>query len=150
MPGNKTKPRKPHQEKRKGAPVMVFAATRTQVEMRQRQAVEAFRGGWAQPHHFDDLVEARDVLLIAANEKDQKDVVRVCNITGDALYDIKARYMETQALGAIEDEVPSIAALVEVSLDFWSRQSMALYDAACRTASKVYRERKAEREALAA
>lgn len=48
----------------KAAPGLVAQNLSTEYETRLRMAVEAFRGGWAQAAHFDDLADTLDLLQI--------------------------------------------------------------------------------------
>lgn len=49
------------------------------LEMRERMIAEAFSGGWATERHFDELVDMRNLLTIAAAHKDDQGVLGMCH-----------------------------------------------------------------------
>lgn len=102
-----------------------------ELELRERQFVEAFSGGWANKDHFDSLADMRNVTTIAAAEKDDQQVLDICNAMSIPLQNIRIRYQETGRFGATGDELRLMRAFVEVYRDFWMRQPVRLYEDAC-------------------
>jgi len=85
------------------------------------------------------------MLALAAAEKNDEQTLIVCEIGLVALENIKARYLERHRIGATGDELQALQALVDVSEDFWKRQSGGLFidaEAALSKARAEFRERK--------
>lgn len=102
-----------------------------ELEMRERMLVEAFAGGWATTEHFDNLADMRDCLMLAAAERDDQPVLALCRAAGVALQNIRVRHSETGRFGASGEELKALRSFVEVYRDFWLRQPVSLYVAAC-------------------
>ena len=108
-----------------------------------RQCIEALRGGWATTDHFNVLADCRDMLSLAAAEKRDDAVQAVCDVGFVALDNMKVRYAKLKRIGASGEELQALMALVDVSEDFWKRQSGGLFvdaDKAMCKARDGYRE----------
>ena len=101
------------------------------LELRERMLVEAFAGGWAGPAHFDNLADMRDCLMLAAADRDDQAVLALCRAAAVALQNIRVRQGETGRFGASGEELKALRSFVEVYRDFWLRQTVSLYVAAC-------------------
>ena len=85
------------------------------------------RGGWATTDHFNVLADCRDMLMLAANERDDKSAIAACTVAGIALMNMQDRHKEKGRIGATGDEIQALELLVDASEDFWKRQSGALF-----------------------
>ena len=104
------------------------------IEIVERAALDAFRGGWATGEHWDTLAEARNMLWFGASRRskakhksDQDAVREVARHAMAALRSIREREQRTGKFGCSADELNVIHALVETSRDFWVRQSSTLF-----------------------
>lgn len=105
------------------------------LELRERQFVEAFAGGWATTEHFDNLADMRDCLMLAVAHKGDAGVLGLTTAVGVALLNIKQRYAETKRMGASGEELKALRVFVEVYKDYWLRQPVCVYEAACEALS---------------
>jgi hypothetical protein len=122
------------------APTIVALHLNPQVCLQERMSVEALRGGWATTDHFNVLADCRDMLVLAANERNDKSAVTACDLAGIALMNMKDRYLEKKRMGATGDELQALDLLVTTSEDFWKRQSGGLFvdaEAALQRARKM-------------
>lgn len=103
----------------------------TDLETRERLFVEAFSGGWATTEHFDNLADMRDCLLLAAAVKKDAATIGMCRAAGIALMNIRDRHAETKRMGVTADELQALRAFATTYRDFWLRQSVGTYEAAC-------------------
>ena len=103
----------------------------TALETRERQFVEAFAGGWATIEHFDNLADMRDCLLLAAAAKGDAGTIGMCRAAGIALMNIRDRYARTGRMGVAADELQVLRTFCTTYADFWLRQSVGAYEAAC-------------------
>lgn len=101
------------------------------LETRERLFVEAFAGGWATTEHFDNLADMRDCLLLAAAVKKDAATIGMCRAAGIALMNIRDRYAETKRMGVAGDELQALRVFATTYRDFWLRQSVGSYEAAC-------------------
>ncbi|PKO49038.1 MAG: hypothetical protein CVU31_02655 [Betaproteobacteria bacterium HGW-Betaproteobacteria-4] len=132
--------------RRQVAPTLVAYLLNPEVSTQERLSVVAIRSGYATTAHFDVLADCRDMLALAAAEKNDSQTMTICELGFIALQNIKERYLERQRIGASGDELQALQALVDISEDFWKRQSGALFidaEAALGKARAEYRERKA-------
>lgn len=114
----------------KCAPTLVVLHNVPFLGISEHIAVEAMTGGYAHPDHYDNLVDCADMLLMAAREKKNAGVEEVAHLARAALSAIKDRFNRVGRLGVTSEEKNSLQALVDVSDDFWQRQSGALYSEA--------------------
>lgn len=108
-------------------PTLVAMQLAPEVEIAERLAINAFASSTATPTNFNVLADCRDLLAIAANMRGDADTGAVCELGHIALSNIKDRYLEHQRLGLTGDELQALRAMVEVSNDFWKRQSGELF-----------------------
>lgn len=104
------------------APTMVLFKT-CHLELHERIGVQAFVGGWATTEHFDNLADCHDILTLAAKDKDDAEVLAVCELAGIALLNVKDRYADTGHFGVTGEERKALELMADTSKDFWSRQS---------------------------
>lgn len=128
-----------------------------EIEMVERAAVAAFRGGWAGADHWDTLAECRDMLWFGASAKakaraksrHKSDHDAVLRLTGEAKATLLSIYEREQRLGKIDctaDELNVLHALVETSRDFWVRQSSRLFiDSLAKCEASMEKETRIER-----
>lgn len=109
------------------APTVVAMHLNPEVSLQERMAVEAIRGGWSSTDHFNVLADCRDMLILAASEKSDKSALAACNLAGVALMNMKDRHAKVGKIGASGDEIQALSLLVDVSEDFWKRQSGGLF-----------------------
>lgn len=129
--------------RRQVAPTMVAMHLNPEVNLQERMALEAMRGGWADTCHFNVLADCRDMLALAAAEKDDRPTLAVCELGLVALQNVKARFLEKRRIGAGGEELKALQLLVDVSEDFWKRSSGGLFidaEAALSKARSAYRE----------
>ena len=125
---------------------MVALLISPEVETTELMAVLLFRNGTADKGQFNILADCRDLLMLAAHEKRDAGVQAVCELSGVALLNIKDRYLEKERMGATGEELKALQALVDISRDFWMRQSGELFRSANLALDKArgfVRERKA-------
>lgn len=123
------------------APTIVAMHLNPEVSLQERMAVEALRGGWSTTDHFNLLADCRDMLMLAANEKNDHAAISACTISGMALMNLKDRHAEKGKIGATGDELQALSLLVDISEDFWKRQGGGLFidaEAALQRARKIY------------
>lgn len=109
------------------APTMVAMHLNPEVSLQERGAILALRGGWATTDHFNVLADCRDMLVLAANEKNDRSCIAACTLAGIALMNMKDRHAERGRIGATGDEIRALELLVDASEDFWKRQSGGLF-----------------------
>lgn len=117
--------------------MLVTSLVQPDVIMAEYLTVEAFRGGYATTSHWNTLNSCRDMLIAAAHEKGDQDVLAVTHVAGIALDNIKIRYHSTERMGVTGEELKAISLLVETSDDFWKRQSGQLYRQAVATVDRA-------------
>lgn len=104
-------------------PTMVAMLNNPEVELTARLALESFPQGWAGVAQFDVLATCRDLLTVAVMRKHDVATYAVCDLAGEALLSIKARWLSMGKMGATGDELQALRALIEVSEDWWKRTS---------------------------
>jgi len=132
------------------APTLVAYHLNPEVSLQERGAVLALRGGWATTDHFNVLADCRDMLILAASEKNDQSALAACNLAGIALMNLKDRYAEKKRMGATGDELQALDLLCDVSDDFWRRQPGSLFidaEAALSRARKMRKEEASMKEA---
>jgi len=125
------------------APTMVAYLLNPEVSTQERMAVVAVRQGFATTSHFNVLADCRDMLALAAAQKNDAQTLVVCEMGLIALQNMKDRYLEKKRIGATGDELQALQLLVDQSEDFWKRQSGSLFvsaEAALSKARAAYRE----------
>lgn len=109
------------------APTLIAMNLNPEVSLQERAAIMALRGGWATTDHFNVLADCRDMLVLAGHEKNDQSVIATCDLAGLALMNMKDRYREKSRIGATGDELQALDLLVDISEDFWKRQSGGLF-----------------------
>ena len=128
--------------KRKSRPIAIPCLVLSQIvpdsQIALLTALNAFREGWATPTHFDVMLDTRDLLLLGASAKEDEGVMAVCRAANIALANIQDSY--NGAFKFDQEELNALVILVDISNDFWNRQSGSLYRAAY-TALKEWRQK---------
>lgn len=110
------------------APMLVVMATVPELSITERMSVEAFAGGYATTHHFDNLADCRDLLTLAATERHDNQVLHVCELGLVTLLNIKDRYTAKGRMGTAGDELRALRLLADTSEDFWLRQAGGVFE----------------------
>lgn len=123
----------------------------TEIETRERMAVEAFALGYADAEHFDTLCAMQGVLLLAGSTSDKRAPAMhyARDVLGKVMEAIRARHAETGKLNCTAEELQVLRGFVSMYRDFWSRQSLGLYEAACAELQRFHERIAAERTAIA-
>lgn len=108
-------------------PTLVAMHMAPEVELTERLALEAFSTGTAGTAQFNVLADCRDLLAIGADMRGDRDIGAVAELAYVALANMKDRYLEKDRLGVSGEELHALRALVDVSRDFWTRQSGELF-----------------------
>lgn len=111
----------------KAMPTLVFLHTIPDVEIAQLTALQAFREGYASPGQFDILLDTRDLLFLSAKAKGDEDVLKMCEIANDVLGQIRASWDGERFAQVSDDSLNTLRILVDVSSDWWKRQSGLMY-----------------------
>lgn len=111
-------------------PTLVAMHLAPEVELTERMSLQAFIQSWADRGQFNILADCRDLLTLAAAHQNDKPILAVCEIAGIALANIKDRYLDKDRMGATGEELKALRALVDVSQDYWKRQSGELFRSA--------------------
>jgi len=113
--------------RRQLAPTAVAMLLNPEISIQERMAVQALRGGWATTDTFNLLADCRDMLLLAAGEKEDQSTIGVCKLAGIALMNMKDRYNAKKRMGATGDELAALDLLADTSESFWKRQPGGLF-----------------------
>jgi hypothetical protein len=110
-------------------PCLVMSELVPEAQIVLLTAIKAFREGWAEPAHFDCMLDTRDMLLLGANAKRANDIAEAARAINVALSNIKDSW-DGEKFNFSDDELNALQILVDISNDFWLRQSGSLYHAA--------------------
>lgn len=117
-------------------------------ETRLRLAVNALSEGWMEVSQYDDLADTIDMLQIGvgsySRQKPDPSTEVAIDVCREAMMSIRGRYMRTGKFGATGEELKAVQLLADVSLDFWSRRSGALFAFACRQLKELRAEQREE------
>lgn len=114
------------------APMLVSRGINAEsLEIQELMLIEAFVGGWATTTHFDTLVDMRNVLTLASAYKVDDSAKSICDAMRIPLANLRERYAKTGRMGVTGEELQLLRAFVSFYGDFWLRQPLALYEAAC-------------------
>ena len=102
----------------------------TDLETRERMAVEAFCLGFATTEHYDQVADMRDCLLLSAAAKGDANTIAMCRASGVALMNIADRHKETGRMGVTGDELAVLREFCTTYRDFWLRQPVTAYETA--------------------
>lgn len=111
-----------------------------ELEMRERMLIEAFTGGWATTEHFDNLADMRNAMTLAAAHQDDKSALALCDAMRIPMGNLRDRYASTGRFGVSGDELQLLRVFVDGYRDFWMRQPVSLYEAACDELSRFRAE----------
>jgi hypothetical protein len=102
-------------------------------------ALNAFRDGWAKPPHFDVMLDTRDILLLGAKAKNEDDIAEAARAFNLALANIRESW-DGDKFSVRDDDQHALGFLVDISNDFWNRQSGHLYQVAYLTLKEWRKE----------
>jgi hypothetical protein len=132
------------------APGLVAQSIDSAYEVRLRMAVEAFRLGFAEAAHFNDLVDTLDLMQIGigtyTGQRTDAGAAAVCELALVALQNIRDRHASRGRFGTTGEELKALELLAETSMDYWNRRSGALFATAYRQITAI---RKAQIEVIA-
>ena len=132
-----------YRQKRVSPPMLINRGLQNDdLEMRERMIAEAFSGGWATERHFDELVDMRNLLTIAAAHKDDQGALGICHAMSVVMNNIRLRYAETQRMGVSGEEMKLLREFCGVYSDFWLRKSVGLYERCCDELSQLMKDAK--------
>lgn len=116
--------------------LLMFAKALDDLRLKEMSAAAAFRGGYAEPYHFDYLLEASVIALNAANDpsRSRPDVRmnQVCEVMHETLRIIRERWDKTGKLGASGDDMITLEAFTLATNDFWPTITVDAYNRALR------------------
>lgn len=101
------------------------------IDTRELMMVQAFSGGWATTHHFDNLADMRNALTLAAAHKDDESALAMCEAMRVIFANLRERHARTGRFGLTGDELQLLRQFVDLYRDFWLRQPVSLYEWAC-------------------
>lgn len=120
------------------APMLVNRGlVNTDLETRERMAVEAFCLGFATTAHYDQLADMRDCLLLSAAAKGDANTIAMCRASGVALMNIATRFKQTGRMGATGDELTILREFCTTYRDYWLRQPVTAYEIAVATLDRA-------------
>lgn len=125
----------------KRPPMLVMRGLRNdQLELRERAAVQAFTIGYATTEHYHILADMHYVMLLAGSTDDsRKWAWTYCTeVTGPALQKIAQRYQRTKVMSVTTGERKTLGEFVTRYREFWLRQPLELYEAACEALQEHY------------
>ena len=106
-------------------PMLVMRGLRNdQLELRERAAVQAFALGYATTEHYH--------ILAGSTGESRKWAWTYCTETvGPALQKIAQRYQRTKVMSVTTGERKVLGEFITRYREFWLRQPLELYEAAC-------------------
>ena len=117
-------------------------------ETRLRLAVNALSDGWMEEGQFNDLADTIDMLQIGmasySKQKPDPSTEVAIDICREALMSVRNRYLERGKFGATGEELKAVQLLADVSLDYWSRRSGALFAFSCQQLRELRKEQQLE------
>ena len=120
------------------APMLVNRGlVNTDLETRERMAVEAFCLGFATTEHYDQVADMRNCLLLAASAKRDAQTIGMCCASGVALMNIADRYKQTGRMGTTGDELTILREFCTTYRDYWLRQPVTAYEIAVATLDRA-------------
>lgn len=125
----------------KSAPMLIMRGLiNDRLETRERMAVQAFALGYAGFDHFDTIADMQGVLLLAGSTSNERKPAMhwARNVLGPVLGSIKDRHQRTGKMGCNAEELKVLRSFVGMYRDFWIRQPLGLYEAACEQLQKTY------------
>ena len=110
------------------------------LEMRERAAAQAFALGYATAEHYHMLADMQSVMLLAGStDASRKWAYDYCKeVVGPALQKIAQRYLRTKVMSVTTGEKKILGEFITRYREFWLRQPMELYEAACQALQAHY------------
>lgn len=121
------------------APTLVKLYADPTLAAREHMALTLLQSGAASGGQFNILLDCADLLLLAAHEKRAADVLAIAHLGRAALANVQERFAARGKLGATGEELKALRVLLDVSEDFWKRQSGALFAEALEALAKYRR-----------
>lgn len=134
---------KRRQQHKPSAPMLVMRGLiNDRLETRERMAVEAFAGGWAGFEHFDTVADMQGVLILAGSTSDERRpaMIYAKETLGPVLATLRDKLSRTGKADCSADELKVLRGFVSMYRDFWMRQPLSLYEAACDALQRTYKE----------
>lgn len=105
----------------------------TNMELKERAAVNAFSMGYAQKAHFDILTQMMNILLVAGGSDPSRAHVTqyIESAIKPTLESIRDRYYKTGKMGVNAAEMRTLREFVNYNLSFWLRQTTKLFNECC-------------------
>ena len=110
------------------------------LELRERAAVQAFTLGYATAEHYHMLADMQSVMLLAGStDASRKWAYDYCKeVVGPVLQKIAQRYLRTKVMSVTTGEKKILGEFITRYREFWLRQPLELYEAACKTLQEHY------------
>ena len=128
----RTKPRPPM--------LVMRGLVNDKLEMRERAAAQAFALGYATTEHYHMMADMQSVMLLAGStDESRKWAYDYCKeVVGPALQKIAQRYQRTKVMSVTTGEKKILGEFITRYREFWLRQPLELYEAACKTLQEHY------------
>lgn len=105
-------------------PALIRLATNPEIGIAERMAIQAMRGGWADYNNsYRVLADCHGILAIGLQRKKDTSLDGVMKLAMIAMLNVHDRYIKTKKVGATGDELQALELLVDVSEDYWKRQT---------------------------
>lgn len=112
-------------------PALVRLTTNPEIGIAERMAIQAMRGGWADyQNSYRVLADCHGILAIGLQRKKDTSLDGVMKLAMIAMLNVYDRYIKTKKVGATGDELQALELLVDVSEDYWKRQSASALELA--------------------
>ena len=112
-------------------PALVRLSTNPEIGIAERMAIQAMRGGWADyQNSYRVLADCHGILAIGLQRKKDTSLDGVMKLAMIAMLNVYDRYIKTKKVGATGDELQALELLVDVSEDYWKRQSASALELA--------------------
>jgi hypothetical protein len=129
-------------------PAMIRLASNPEIGIAERMAIEAMRGGWSDyQNSYRVLADCHGVLTIGLHRKKDNSMDGALQLSMIALLNIYDRMQKTGKVGATGDELAALEMMLDLSEDFWKRQSSTALEIAILSLRKVRENQIAERKA---
>lgn len=112
-------------------PALIRLANNPEIAIAERLAIQAMRGGWSDyQNSYRVLADCHGLLAIGTRKKKDASLDGIIQGGMVAMRNIYDRYISTKKVGATGDELAMLEHMVDVSEDFWKRQSAAALETA--------------------
>jgi hypothetical protein len=134
---------------KRSVPMLIQRQLYQSLETREYMCIIAFTRGVADQSHFDTLLYVMNLLLVAGQtDPSRKYALDYAQQTiKPALEGIKARINKTGKFGMNSQELEAMKSMIEVSREFWNRQTVELYKFSCDQVDEYYKELAEKRKA---